>query len=454
MRKKQQEQLYLFHTFGKSEIAQELYSMSLIIDANTKVLDSVYSDLTKNCSAYTGAVGMTAEQVLRVALLKQYRQLDYRELAFHLDDSKAFRAFARLEIGHYPSFQALQDNIIKISDSSWEAINTIIIQYAAAIDVETGRKVRFDATAVECAILEPSDSSLLCDGVRIITRWLLVGKRFTLPATYTNSDHRRVMKKRFTLILNSKKDEIKVAAYKDQIKYAQLVCGYAETALPIIERAVCKTPEEQTALDKLVTKIRNAQTLLLQVIDQTERRVINKENVPAKDKVTSFFQSHTDIIVKKNRETIFGHKVVFASGNSNLITDCFMERGNPADTAQFMSMLERQKKIYGRMPRQLATDGGYASKANLIKAKAAGVKDVSFSKKRGLDVLDMVKSNWVYKQLKNFRAGIEANISHLKRSFGLRRCNWSGWEGFKKYVLSSVASYNLLVLARLKLKVA
>ena len=129
-----------------------------------------------------------------------------------------------------------------------------------------------------------------------------------------------------------------------------------------------------------------------------------------------------------------------------------MERGNPGDTAQFMPLVERQEEIYGRVPRQIATDGGYASKANLAKAKEAGVKDVSFSKKRGLTVLDMVKSNWVYKRLKNFRAGIEANISHLKRSFGLRRCNWSGWEGFKKYVLSSVVSYNLLLLARLKLK--
>ena len=454
MRIKQQDQLNLFHIFGKSEIAKELAAISQILDANPKVLDLVYSDLTKDCRADTGAAGMTAEQVLRIGILKQYRQLDYRELAFHLGDSKAFRAFARLEMGHYPSFQALQDNVIKISDPSWEAINTIIVQYAAAIGVETGRKARFDATAVDGAILEPSDSSLLRDGVRILTRWLLIGKRFMLTATYTNPDHRRVMKKRFTLILNSKKDEIKAAAYKDQIKHAQLVCGYAETALPIIEKAVCKTPEEQASLDKLVAKIQNAKALQLRVIDQTERRVIKEESVPAKEKVTSFFQSHTDIIVKKNRETTFGHKVVFASGSSNLLTDCFMERGNPADTVQFMPMLERQEKIYGRMPRQLATDGGYASKDNLAKAKAAGVKDVSFSKKRGLEVLDMVKSNWVYKQLKNFRAGIEANISHLKRSFGLRRCNWSGWEGFKKYVLSSVVSYNLLVLARLKFKAA
>ena len=98
-----------------------------------------------------------------------------------------------------------------------------------------------------------------------------------------------------------------------------------------------------------------------------------------------------------------------------------MERGNPADTEQLMTMMERQKEIYGWVPRQVAADGGYASKDNLAKAK---------------------------------EAGIEANISVLKRAFGLRRCNWSGWEGFQQYVWSSVVSYNLLVLARLKLKTA
>ena len=452
MRKKRQEQLNLFQALGSNDIAKELGEISLILDANPHVLDYVYSDLTKGSRVDTGATGMTAEQVLRAAILKQSRQLTYRELAFHLEDSKAFRAFTRLEMGNYPCFSTLQYNINQISSTSWNEINKILIRLTATTGVESARKIRVDATSVLCAILKPSDSSLLRDGVRIITRWLQRGQRFSLPAKYDYADHRRVMKKRFTEILNSKKEDTRVAAYKEQMKYACRVCGYAKTALPIIEKAYCKTSEEQATLDKLVTKIKNAHTLLLRVIDQTERRVIKKESVPSGDKVTSFFETHTDIIVKKNRETNFGHKVVFTSGSSNLILDCFMERGNPADTEQLMTMMERQKEIYGRMPRQVATDGGYASKDNLAKAKEAGIKDVAFSKKRGLAILDMVKSTWVYKQLKNFRAGIEANISALKRAFGLRRCNWSGWEGFQQYVWSAVVSYNLLVLARVKLK--
>ena len=454
MRIKRQDQLNLFHTLGRNDIAKELFEISMILDANSQLLDYVYADLTKGHRNDTGANGMTAEQVLRAAVLKQYRQLNYRELAFHLEDSKAFRAFTRLEMGNYPGSSALQDNIIKLSSTTWQEIHKILIRATADDGIETGRKIRTDATAVLCAILEPSDSSLLRDGVRIITRWLQRGERFRLPAKYAYADHRRVMKKRFTEILNSKKTDTRVAAYKEQLKYASRVCGYAQTALPIIEKASCKTPEEQATVDKLVAKIKQANALLLRVIDQTERRVIKKESVPSSDKVTSFFETHTDIIVKKNRETNFGHKVVFASGSSNLILDCLMERGNPADTEQFMTMLERQQEMYGRMPRQVAADGGYASKDNLAQAKLVGIKDVSFSKKRGLSIEDMVKSAWVYKQLKNFRAGIEANISVLKRAFGLRRCNWSGWEGFQQYIWSSIVSYNLLVLARLKLKAA
>jgi transposase, IS5 family len=133
-----------------------------------------------------------------------------------------------------------------------------------------------------------------------------------------------------------------------------------------------------------------------------------------------------------------------------MILGCLLLRGNPADTDHYQSLLSPQEQWYGRMPRQVSADGGFASKENLAFAKEHHVKDVVFAKKRGLSVLDMAKSNWVYKKLRNFRAGIEAGISTLKRAFGLDRCTWSGWEGFKRYVWSSIVSYNLLVLARIR----
>jgi len=179
--------------------------------------------------------------------------------------------------------------------------------------------------------------------------------------------------------------------------------------------------------------------------------VLKGEKVPASEKIVSFFEDHTDIIVKGRRDTEYGHKVFLSGGVSTMILGCLIVRGNPADSDQYRSLLEQHKERFGRMPRQVTADGGFASKDNLAFAKGNGVKDAVFAKKRGLSITDMAKSSWVYKKLRNFRAGIEAGISTLKRAFGLDRCTWSGWEGFKRYVWSSIVSYNLLVLARIKL---
>ena len=132
-----------------------------------------------------------------------------------------------------------------------------------------------------------------------------------------------------------------------------------------------------------------------------------------------------------------------------MILDCVVLEGNPADSELTEMMLDRQKAVYGRYPLQAAFDGGFSSQENLKKAKGKkGLKDVCFSKGRGLSVKDMCRSNWVYKQLRNFRAGIESGISWLKRSLGLDRCLWKGFESFKSYVWASIVSANLLTIAR------
>jgi IS5 family transposase len=235
------------------------------------------------------------------------------------------------------------------------------------------------------------------------------------------------------------------------LHYAERVHHYAEEAIPVLDSFVGRNIHDTFQARALAKKLARALDLLKRVIDQTQRRVLRGEKIPAWEKIVSLFETHTDIIVKSNRDTHYGHKVFLTGGRSNLILDCVIERGNPSDADRFGHILIRHKDQYGQMPRQTAADGGFASKDNLAFAKSNRVKDVVFSKKRGLSVIDMAKSNWVYRRLKNFRAGIEANISTLKRSFGLTRCSWSGWKGFKQYVWSCIVAYNLQVLARIKL---
>ncbi|OQX14143.1 MAG: hypothetical protein BWK76_15140 [Desulfobulbaceae bacterium A2] len=454
MRRKFNPQLNLFTNMARNQIAQELQQISQVLDATPQVLELAYQDLVRSSCPTTGREGMTAEQVLRCAILKQYRQLTYEELAFHLEDSSSFRGFSRLEMGQYPCKSILQQNIKALREETWEALHREIIEYARQEKIESGRKVRIDATAVETDIHHPTDSTLLADGIRIITRCLVEGKGLTPVPRYQFSDHRRVAKKRVLTILNTREEQVRRSAYQDLLLYAGKVRDYAVAAITELSAHQALVMEELFVGRVLAEKLARAVGILDKVIDQTDRRVLKGEQVPVSEKAVSFFEDHTDIIVKKRRETEFGHKIFLTGGSSTLILDCLIVRGNPADTEQYAPMLQRQQALYGRMPRQVSVDGGFASKDNLAFAKAHEIQDAVFAKKRGLSVLDMAKSAWVYKKLRNFRAGIEAGISTLKRAFGLDRCTWKGWAGFGRYVWSSIVSYNLLVLARTKLAAA
>ena len=191
--------------------------------------------------------------------------------------------------------------------------------------------------------------------------------------------------------------------------------------------------------------------LALNVVDQTERRVFSGESVPANEKVVSIFEDHSDVIRKGGRETHYGHKICLSTGFSNLVTACTILDGNPRDSDLAVEMMKQHETFFGHPAEQAAFDGGFATKDNLAALKAMNSKDAMFSKRVGLAVTDMVRHSWIYKQLRDFRAGIEGVISFLKRAFGLRCCRFQGLRAFKSYVHGSIVAANLLVLARHKL---
>jgi transposase, IS5 family len=140
--------------------------------------------------------------------------------------------------------------------------------------------------------------------------------------------------------------------------------------------------------------------------------------------------------------------VTLSTGPSALVTDIVVECGNPADATLAKGMIERQKVLFGKAPKQVAFDGGFAAIANVTEIKALDVQAVVFHKRRGIEIEHMARSERVYKKLRSFRAGIEGTISFLKRSFGLERCSWSGFASFRAYVHLSAVACNLLVVAR------
>jgi len=326
-------------------------------------------------------------------------------------------------------------------------INHELLGFAKEEKIEKGRTVRTDCTCVESNIHAPNDSTLLWDGVRVLTRLIeKIRDDFGIKVPGF-ANHTRRAKRRMLAVMNAKSKKQRKSAYADLLKMADNVLGYSCKALT--EIIVCTS---KPAFSPLFADIENYKVLLEKVVDQTKRRVMLGESVPALEKVVSIFEPHTDIIVKDRRDTYYGHKICLTGGASNLILDCLIASGNPADTSLTIPMLDRQNEIYGRYPLKVSFDGGFASKDNLKEAKSRKIKDVCFAKKRGLEETDMCRSEHVYHRLRNFRAGIESGISWLKRCMGLTRCKWKGWDSFKSYVWSSIVAANLLTLARHRLK--
>ena len=424
--------------------AKELERISQLLDRYPIISKMVWQDLTRSVSCHgAGAQGMTADQVLRAAITKQSEQFSYEELAFHLLDSRCYRNFCRIGFAHKGFKKSCLAFAIKsIRADTWEAINRLIIAHAQDKAVEKGREVRMDCTVVCSDIHDPSDASLLWDGVRVITRLLEQLKEQTRGTEICFKDHRRVAKRRALAIRTAKNAKIRKRLYRDLLRYTEKVLGYAENAIRAIESNCCLSSI------KLMDRLKRVMGLTYRVIDQTTRRVLMGEQVPAEDKVVSLFEPHTDIIKKDRRETFYGHKVCLTVGQSNLITDCLITRGNPADSTLVEDMLNRHDTIYGRYPLKVALDGGFASRNNLNFAKSRGIKDVCFGKRRGMKMEDMCRSSYVYKRLRRFRAGIESAISWLKRCFGFDRCTWKSLPSFKSYAWCSIVSGNLLTLAR------
>ena len=444
MRKKRQIQMPLMIPDIDHPKAKELERISQLLDRYPIISKMVWQDLTRSVSCHdAGARGMTADQVLRAAITKQSEQFSYEELAFHLLDSRCYRNFCRIGFAHKGFKKSCLAFAIKsIRADTWEAINRLIIAHAQDKAVEKGREVRMDCTVVCSDIHDPSDASLLWDGVRVITRLLEQLKEQTRGTEICFKDHRRVAKRRALAIRTAKNAKIRKRLYRDLLRYTEKVLGYAENAIRAIESNCCLSSI------KLMDRLKRVMGLTYRVIDQTTRRVLMGEQVPAEDKVVSLFEPHTDIIKKDRRETFYGHKVCLTVGQSNLITDCLITRGNPADSTLVEDMLNRHDTIYGRYPLKVALDGGFASKNNLNFAKSRGIKDVCFGKRRGMKMEDMCRSSYVYKRLRRFRAGIESAISWLKRCFGFDRCTWKSLPSFKSYAWCSIVSGNLLTLAR------
>lgn len=430
-------------------IAKELEAVSRILDSEPTLAELVAQDLVPaGKRADRGAPGMTGNEVLRAAVIKQMNGYSYAALAFHLADSVTYQRFCGFGMGESPPGRStLAENIKCVRPQTWEAINRTLARVARDRGIESGERARMDCTVVLAPILSPTDGGLLWDTVRVVSR-TLVRSMELCPKLHFDDPSKKAKRCAYN-VFYARSTEKRRPHYDTLIQIAIETLEAAQASLPMLRESKAKANERRgRKLAKLLGTLERHIPLGWQVVEQTFERVVQETPVPAAEKVVSIFEEHTDIIVKDRRETLFGHKTCLNVGPSSFVTDCQILDGNPADSTLVENMLQRHREIHGAAPKQVAFDGGFASKANVAIAKAEGVTDVCFSKKRGIDIADMATSNAVYRTLKRFRAGVEGCISFLKRSFGMDRCTWKSKASFASYVWLSVVACNLLVLAR------
>jgi len=427
--------------------ARELAAVRTILDAHPEFARWVQADLLAGAiSPDRGRDGMSGEQALRSLVIKQANGFSYDQLAFHLADSQSYRAFCLFGIADKPPKKStLQRNLKLVRAETLERVNRALVQHAQAEGIEDGRRLRSDSTVIEAAIHEPTDSKLLVDCVRVLTRLLREAREYV---TLQYANHHKRAKRRAMAIQHAAKPEQRLPLYKDLVKVAENTVASAQISVGKLEQAFPPEAFQQPELGRVRDLLQHYIKLAEKVLDQTRRRVFNEETVPASEKVVSIFEPHTDIIRKDRRDTLYGHKVFLTAGASGLIVDCFVERGNPRDSEKAVSLAKRATKVVGRAPEQICFDGGFSARANIGEIKSLGIRDVVFSKAPGIAIKEMIKRTWLYQRLRHFRAGIEGIISFLKRSFGWDRCAWRSYGSFRAYAWGSVIAANLVMLAR------
>lgn len=437
-----------------TRLAAELGEIDRVIDGHPEWVELVRRDFTagRGVSGRVGRPGMRPAAVLRLGIALRRYDVSLRSFYEQAADSILVRQFLGLgSMEPLPKRSTLQDNLSKIRPETWGKILHGVVTSTEAREFEDGKKVRVDCTVTETNVHHPTDSSLLWDCLRLTNR-LLKHAQLRLGVGFDRRWFKQA--KRHRIKLNFARSQVaRLPHYKQLVVLAATATEQARAArrqLKVKIRNKKKQDSQLRAYVRLVARVEDCLNQTARVVDQTRRRVFEREKVPVEDKVFSIFESHTDLI-QKGKISSYGHKLVLTTGATGMLLDLVIERGNPADAKLAIRQLERVKALFGEAPHDAVFDGGFASRDNFDDAKGLGVKRCVFSKGKGLTPEEMAGSRRTYGRLKNFRAGVEGNISHLKRKFGLRRCTWKGWEHFKSFVWSGALAFNLTKLAWLRL---
>ncbi|MDA3817435.1 MAG: ISNCY family transposase [Prolixibacteraceae bacterium] len=375
------------------------------------------------------------EQIVRAAIYKELKGLEYRELEFHQTDSRICAAFIKIDELRPYSFQVYQKYISRIKADNLQKLLVELNKIAINAGIEDIERIRQDSTVVETNIHHPTNNSILWDCIKEAYR--LLGHLSEEVDGLKYRDYTKQGKKTYFKINNTKGDNRK-DLFSNQLT---LFIKTINQVSNVIKKKQSFGIKAMIWADLLGEHIEVMQL----VYDMAYLKEIKGEKAPNEEKIYSIYERHTDIIVKGARDIKFGHKVDFSSGKSNLVLNCRVLKGNPSDSKLFAPAIDAIIGDYGKVPRDYATDGGYASLANQSHAKGKGIVNIVFNKIVG-SLGNIATSKNMETRLKKWRSGMEAVISNIKRGFNLARCTWKGFKHFEAKVLWSVIAYNIRVM--------
>jgi len=391
-------------------------------------------------SQYRGRLGTPAEVVLRMLVLKHLYDWSFDECEREVRGSLVYRAFCRIDCERVPDAKTLIRLAQLLGPDTLRGLVERLVALARQRRVIRGHRMRVDTTVVETNIHYPTDSTLLADGVRVLTRTMKKLRRAVGEGIPPMRDRMRSVARRVFAIV-----QLSRQALRDPVK-AQMRTRYRE--LMALTRAVVRQAERVRARlarvarpapgvgDKLAQRLRVTAGLVRRVLAQTRARVLKGEtHYP--DKVLSLFEQDTEAIRKGKaaKPTEFGKLVKLQEAEAQFITAYEVCATRVADGELWAPALDRHAQLFGRAPRLAVADAGFASGRNEQAATDRGVRRVALPPRGRLSPTRRAhqRQRWFRRALR-WRTGCEGRISVLKRRHGLRRCRYRGLDGMERWV--------------------
>src|SRR5437588_1106506 len=428
------------------------------------IVTAVYEALAKRHpkSRSRGRLATPAEVVLRLLVLKHIRNWSYAVLEREVRANLVYRDFTRVGAGKTPDAKTMGRWGVALGPEVLKQLHKRIVKIAKDKGVTAGRRMRVDTTVVETDIHHPTDSTLLGDGVRVLTR---IMRKITQIAGAVGTKLRdRSRSVKFRLLEIGRVARAKGPINQDKLKqrYRLLlnttsrVVGQAKRFSEEIAGGVKRstTVLKQLALEGLRQELDEMRSRVRQVMKQTRARIF-RGNTRSEGKLLSLFEPSTEVIRKgkAGKPNEFGKMVKLQEAENQIITDYEVYDRRPYDSDLLVAAIETHQALLARPPRLVAADAAFYSAKNEAAAKAKGVKRVCIPNRstKSPERKREQKKRW-FRDGQKWRTGCEGRISVVKRRHGLTRCRYKGFAGMQRWVGLGVIADNLINISRVMAK--